>query len=144
MTGFSYWWPIFLVVASNVLYNMATKYAPGGISPYFSLTVTYLLGAAISFCVFLGTSGPGQLMEGVRRLNWASFALGLAIVGLETGYVYLYRAGWDVSKGSLVANIMLAVVLVGIGVVVYREHFGWQQAAGILLCLAGLVLVNQR
>ena len=55
-----------------------------------------------------------------------------------------YRAGWQVSVGSLVANIALAVILVFVGALFYQEKITGFQAVGILLCLAGLVFLNIR
>ena len=47
---FSYIWPIALVVISNTLYQICAKSVPEGMNPLASLTVTYLIGAAVS-CV---------------------------------------------------------------------------------------------
>ena len=33
----------------------------------------------------------------------------------------MYRAGWEVSKASLVANIVLAILLLFIGAIVFHE-----------------------
>jgi uncharacterized membrane protein len=68
--------------------------------------------------------------------------LGLAIVGLETGFIYLYRAGWKVSIGPLVANSLVALGMIVIGLLFYKESLSLKQIIGIVLCMGGLVLVN--
>lgn len=64
-------------------------------------------------------------------------------MGLEFGYIQLYRAGWSVSVGPLVCNITLACVLLVIGVLLYKEVLHLPQILGMLLCVAGLVLINR-
>jgi drug/metabolite transporter (DMT)-like permease len=77
------------------------------------------------------------------KINWTPFVvLGLAIVGLEAGYVFLYRAGWKVSSGALTANICLAVALLIIGYLLYKETISVKQLAGVVVCGVGLFLIN--
>ena len=42
----SYVWPMALVVASNILYQICTKSVPEEIDPFASLIITYLVAAA--------------------------------------------------------------------------------------------------
>jgi hypothetical protein len=42
-------WPLLLVVVSNTVYHIVAKQTPTGASPFLSLTVTYVVGAAVSF-----------------------------------------------------------------------------------------------
>ncbi len=137
----NYIWPLLLIVLSNVIYNITTKSTPGNASPFLSLTITYLMGGVCTFLIYLFTSSGQGLGSDLKTLNWSSWILGLAIIGLEVGYIYLYRQGWNISTGSLVANILLAVALIGVGVVFYKETLALRQIGGILLCVAGLVLI---
>ena len=70
--------------------------------------------------------------------------LGLTIIGLEAGYLFFYRAGWAISVGSLVCNIGLAVILLFVGMLAFRETIAPHQLLGALCCLAGLFLINWR
>ncbi len=133
-------WPIVLVVGSNCVYNICTKSTPAGANAFLSLTVTYLVGAAASAMLFLA-GGGGALLPELKKLGWPAPALGVVIVGLEVGYICLYRAGWKVSLGSLVANICLACVLLVVGALLYHEAVSLRQLAGIAVCAAGLFLV---
>ena len=49
---FDYVWPIALVVLSNTFYQICAKEVPEKMDPFASLTVTYLVGAAVSFALF--------------------------------------------------------------------------------------------
>ena len=137
-----YYAAIVLTIASNVLYHIAQKLMPSAANPVLALLVAYLAAAAI--CALLlpafpvGTSLPIAL----RQLNVASLALALAIVGLELGFLLAYRAGWSITTAGLISNTAVGILLVPVGVAFFRERPTLTNAAGILVCLIGLVLVN--
>ena len=139
----NYIWPVFLILGSNIAYNLMTKSTPAQVNPFASLTVTYLVAAVFSF-ILLMFSSSGHPMADFREVNWTGIVLGMAIVGLELGYICLYRAGWNISVGSLVANVLLAACLLVIGLVVFKEAVGVKQMLGIAVCLCGLVLINMK
>ena len=133
-------WPLALVVASNSLYHVVAKETPSGANAFLSLAVTYLVAAGVSAALFLAGEHSALLPE-LKKLNWATFAMGAAVMGLELGYICLYRAGWRVSLGSLVGNILLACVLLAVGVLLYKEAVTLRQLAGMAVCAVGLFLV---
>ena len=94
---FSYIWPIALVVLSNVVYQICAKSTPRDIDPLASLTVTYAVGAIASAILYYATNKGGHLLREYSHLNWSPFVLGIVIVGLEVGFIYAYKAGWQVS-----------------------------------------------
>lgn len=137
-----YLWPILMVIAANTFYHLCAKSTPQNANPFLSLFVTYTVGAALSMLFYL--FGKNDILTNeLKKLNWTSVVLGLAIVGLEYGYLKVYRAGWNVSTGSLVANIGLAVILVLLGALLYKEVITVTRLAGIVLCVAGIILINR-
>jgi drug/metabolite transporter (DMT)-like permease len=138
----SYIWPLALIVVSNTVYHIMAKQTPGSANAFLSLTVTYLVGAVLTFIGYIATAQGKTLGQSFPQLNWTSFVLGLAIIGLETGFIYMYRAGWKVSAGPLVANTLVALVMVGVGALFFKEAITIKQVIGIALCLGGLALVN--
>lgn len=138
-----YIWPPLLVVASNVAYHVAAKETPQAVNAFLSLTVTYLVGAALTLGLYFVTAGPQpDVLRSLKELNWSSYLLSLFIVGLEAGNLYLYRAGWKISLGSLVCNISVAAVLLVVGILFYKEALSFKQVIGLALCAAGLVVIN--
>ena len=138
----SYIWPLLLIVAANVVYHISAKSTPGIASPFLSLTVTYIVGAIVSFAGYLIFSPGKGLLQELSHLNWTSYVMGLAVVGLEAGFIFLYRAGWKISVGALAVNAILAALLIVIGVLFYKESLGIKQIIGIALCIGGMVLIN--
>ena len=139
----NYIWPVLLILGSNIAYNLMTKSTPAQVNPFASLTVTYLVAAVFSFILLLFSSS-GHPLADFREVNWTGIVLGMAIVGLELGYICLYRAGWNISVGSLVTNVLLAACLLVIGLIVFKEAVGVKQMLGIVVCLCGLVLINMK
>lgn len=138
----AYLWPIALVVVSNIVYQICAKSVPSGIHPLASLTVTYLVGALASGVLYYALSSEPNILKEYGKLNLASVILGLVVVGLEAGWLYAYKAGWQVSTGYIVQSSVLAVGLLLVGYLLYQEALTWNKIAGVLVCLAGLLLIN--
>lgn len=140
---FIYFFSIVLIVASNVVYNIAQKSTPQNANPFAALLVTYLTAIIITLLAFLFNRSGKGIIQSFEELNWTSLVLGIAIVGLELGFLLAYRAGWNISVGSLVANILLALVLIPVGILIYHEGFSYYKIIGACFCIAGLVLINK-
>ena len=139
---FSYIWPIALAILSNVLYHICAKTTPEGVHPFASLTVTYLTGAVLSAVLYYVLAPQANLVRECSRLNWAPFTLGIVIVGLEGGWLYAYKAGWQVNTGFIVQSAFVSVLLLFVGYFLYREALSWNKLLGTAICLLGLVFIN--
>ena len=133
---------IFIAVLASVLYHIFIKTIPAGVSPLLGLGVAYLVSAALCFLLLPLFPPEGGIATGLRALNWTVPALAVAIVGIEAGYLLAYRAGWDISLGALVGNVIVALVLLPVGRFVFSERLSLSQAAGVVLCIAGLLLLK--
>lgn len=140
---FFYVFSIVMIVASNILYNICQKSTPQRANPFSALLITYLTAAVLTIIAYQFFKTEKGFFQSFKDINWTSIALGVAIVGLEFGYLMAYRAGWNISVGSLVANIILAVMLIPVGILFYKEGFELNKILGAVLCIAGLVLINK-
>lgn len=141
---FSYIWPLALVVLSNVFYQICAKSVPEKMNPLASLTITYIIGAIASVVLYYVTNKDADILREYKQTNWAPFVLGIVIVGLEVGYIYAYKAGWPVSTAQIVQAAILAVILIFVGFMLYKESITWNKIVGILVCLVGLGLINKK
>ena len=139
---FSYVWPIALVVMSNIVYQFCAKSVPDNADPFASLTITSLIGAAFSTAAFFLIGKGGNIFSEFGKMNWAPYVLGIVIVGLEVGFIFAYKAGWQVSMASIVQSSFLAVALIIVGYLVYREPITWNKLVGVCICLVGLAVIN--
>jgi len=133
-----------LIVASNVLYHASQKSIAPGANPVLSLLVTYAVAMAGTLLLVPVFPVRVPLTEAVRQINWASAAVGVAIIGVELGFLLAYRAGWRISVGSAAANAAVVVLLVPTGLLFFGEKLSVTNIAGLILCLAGLLLVVMR
>lgn len=133
-----------LAIAATVAYHVVLKMTPAGANPLLSLMVTYGAVALLFAAVLAFGPGTFEWRQELRSLNWTALALALAIIGLDLGFILLYRSGFEVSLGALVTQTAAAMLLVGIGVLVFREKLSLSHGVGIVLCLLGLWLVNRR
>ena len=132
-----------LAAFSTVLYNLFQKLTPAQSNPALALSVTYGVALGTTLMLFLFYPA-GSLGAAFQKLNWVSFALGLAIAGVEIGTLLAYRAGWQISLLAIMVNVVASLALVLIGVIFFKEKLTLINLLGILICVAGLVMVNYR
>lgn len=132
-----------IIVFSNILYHISQKSTPAKINPFVPLLATYLVAAGLTLIALFLYKGDEGVLESIKSLNWTSVLLGFSILGLEFGYLMAYRAGWNISIGSLVANISLALMLIPVGILLYKETFEINKIFGAVLCIAGLLMINR-
>lgn len=111
-------------------------------NPFASLIITYLVGAAVAFIMFLILGDSRDILTELKKANWTSFVLGIVLVGLEVGFIYAYKAGWKVNAAQIVTSSILGVILIIVGYVGYKEAITWNKIVGVIVCLAGLGLIN--
>ena len=141
---FLYVFSMALTVMANVAYHFCQKEISPNLNPLVSLFFTYLSGMLmVLVCIPLFYPGLAIRSE-VRELNWATFALGFAIVGLELGFLLAYRAGWNLSLGALYSNVIVTVLLLPIGIFIYKETLTGRHWAGLVLALSGLILLARK
>lgn len=132
-----------LAILASTLYHIFQKSTPAEVNPALSLLVTYGIAAVATLGLFIFYP-PQNLAQDFAKLNWASYALGLSIVGLELGILLAYRFGWQISLLGVVVHIAAALILLPIGLLLFREKLSPLNLVGIGLCILGLILVNWR
>ncbi len=133
-----------LAILATVGYHLVLKVTPANVNPVLSLAATYLVVSVALVTVYLLAPAATPAREAVKLLNWTVFALAAAIILLDVGFLMLYRFGFDVSLGQLVTQSAAALLLLGLGVVLFRERLNLANLAGIALCVVGLWLINRK
>lgn len=139
---FLFYFSISLTILSAILYQLFQKLTSSSANPVLAILVTYLgaIGVCLAFLALFPLKQPLRVALG--QLNWASFALAFAIVGLEVGYLLAYRAGWYIGVTSLFVNAVGAILLVPVAVVAFKEKLSPLNLFGIIVCIIGLILMN--
>jgi drug/metabolite transporter (DMT)-like permease len=139
-----FYFSILLTIISNVLYHIFLKQLPSGIHPAIALIVAYasaLLACLLYLLLFPPVEG---LLLSLRKISWVNVAVGFAIVGLELGFILAYRAGWNISLAGIVSASAVAVILLPVGLLAFKERISLINLLGVAVCICGLVMVNIR
>jgi multidrug transporter EmrE-like cation transporter len=136
-------WPMALIVLSNTVYQICSKSIAPDVHPLASVAVTYIVGAATATVLYFVLSKGGNIIKEFSHLNWASYVLGLVVVGLEVGFLFAYRAGWQVNTAATVQGAFLAISLIIVGYVLFKEPVSASKLIGVAFCLVGLFFINR-
>jgi multidrug transporter EmrE-like cation transporter len=139
-----YYFAVALTILSGVLYHVFLKLTPGDVHPFISLIATYVTSIVLCVGALLFSPLQTRLVEAFGELNWTSYALAAAIVGLEVGSLLAYRAGWRISNLGVVVNVAVMILLVPVGLLIFEERLSPVNVIGILIAIVGLVMMNLR
>ncbi len=133
---------ITIAIIASTSYHILQKSTPQNVNPIIVLLAIYVTGIVVSIPLFAFFPLQTGLIESVRQLNWASFAVGFAVVGIEIGFLLMYRAGWNISVGALIVNVAATLILIPVGLLLFREQLTPLNLFGIVVCIVGLVMIN--
>lgn len=139
---FLFYFSISLAIASSALYHFTQKQIPVGVSPSVSVIVTYVVSLALCFILLFFLPPEKGFIAAIKQLNWASYFLALSLVGLEVGFLLVYRAGWNIGIAAVLTNVAASLILVPVAIFVFKDKLSLINIIGILVCLAGLVMLN--
>ena len=141
MSVFSFWWPIGLLLVAHTVYQVSAKSVPEAMDPFAAVFFNYVVAACAAFVLWMVMGQEKNLAVQLGKMNWAPVVMGLTITAVEVASVFMYKLGWNISVGTTIVNIVLAVVLAVIGVMFYKEVLTTQQLMGIGLCIAGVIVM---
>ncbi|MCQ3935597.1 MAG: hypothetical protein DPW18_00985 [Chloroflexi bacterium] len=139
---FLFYFSITLAICSSALYHFVAKSTPSNANFAVSLLVTYAVAFLVTLIGFFFFPVTNGIAAELKQLNWASIALAVAIVGIEFGFLLTYRAGWNLGIAAVLVNVVASLILVPVAIFLFKDKLSWVNIAGILVCLAGLVMLN--
>lgn len=139
---FLFYFSITLAIASSALYHFVAKSTPSNVNFTVSLLVTYAIAFVVTFVGFFFFPVKNSIIAEIKQLNWASIALAIAVVGIEFGFLLTYRAGWNLGIAAVLVNVVASLILVPVAIFLFKDEISWINILGILVCLAGLVMLN--
>ena len=139
---FLFYFSITLAIASSALYHFTQKQIPSGANPAVSIIVTYIVSLILCFILLFFIPPEHGFVAAVKELNWASSFLALSLVGLEVSFLLVYRAGWNIGIAAVLVNVVASLILVPVAIFVFKEKLSLINVIGILVCLAGLMMLN--
>jgi drug/metabolite transporter (DMT)-like permease len=139
---FLFYFSITLAICSSALYHFTAKSTPSHVNFTVSLLVTYAVAFLVTMIGFFFLPVTGSITAEIKQLNWASIALAIAVVGIEFGFLLTYRSGWNLGIAAVLVNVVASLILVPVAIFVFKDKISWINILGILVCLAGLVMLN--
>lgn len=133
-----------VAIVSTVAYHVVLKLTPANANAFLSLTATYVVVTVAFAALYLMAPGTASLRTELGYLNWTALGLGLAVAVLDFAFFMMYRGGFPLSFGQLITQTSAALLLAILGVAYFRDKLSLANIAGILLCVAGLWLINRR
>ena len=140
----SFYFPLVLTISGNILYHVSQKSVPKTAHPLVTLMLAYAVGIFICAVglVLYPTGKP--FLSSLKEANWAVCAIGLGATAVEVGYLLAYRVGWNVSIAPVLTAVTMTLLLIPIGLLIFREHLSAWNVLGIALCVVGLALIARK
>ena len=136
--------PLALIIGSVVLYQVSTKLLPKGLNHWHALMIFYALALLTTLLLSLTDRSARSPFEALAKLNWAVPLVAVSIIGIELGWILVFRAGAGLSLTGLIVNVAVAVIVIPIGLLFFKEQISLVNLIGMVLCLIGLVLISQK
>ena len=131
-----------LVIICTACYHLGQKLINENINPMVSMTATYLVALIVSIVsIFIFPSK--NIVASFRELSWPSYVLGIAVFGIEAGFLIAYRSGWSINVAPLFFNIISTLILVFLGLYIFKEQLSVTNMIGICLSVIGLILMKK-
>ena len=139
---FLFYFSITLAISSSALYHFVAKSTPANVNFTVSLLVTYVIAFVITLFGFFFFPATSGIKAELAKLNWASIGLAVAVVGIEYGFLLVYRAGWNLGIAAVLVNVVASLILVPVAIYIFKDNLTWVNIMGIFVCLFGLIMLN--
>ncbi len=137
-----YYVSILLAATAGVLYHVSQKSIPENASPAVSMMLTFATALVGTIIWYQFDQTNRGWLDQVKNTNWASISLGVSLIGLELGILLAYRAGWKVSNFSVANMTLLALFLLPVGVLLFKESVSFKTVAGLFIALTGIAIMK--
>lgn len=133
-----------VAIVGFALYHLCQKELPPGANAAAVYVIAYVVGAGIAAVMLFTLFRPAGSVGGAfDALGWPAYVLAVAVILVDVGLLYMYRAGWPISLAPVFLSVASSVVLVLIGILRYGERISLVNGVGLALCLVGLVLLTR-
>lgn len=140
-----YYMSMLIVILSNILYHISQKSISKTLNPMISMIVTYSTALIItSMLLLILPVEKSSIATEIKSINWASVLLGLAAVGLEIGFLLVYRSGWNISFVAIFSNVVVMLLLIPVGMYFFKDKITPTNTLGIILSIVGILLIYKK
>ena len=133
-----------LATLATVGYHTLVKKIPATIDPLISVLGIYLFVLLLAGPAILFFLPRADIIQNLKQIGWVQFGIAIVVMGMELGFLLMYRNGWDLSAGNVVTGVFINTILAFIGIAFLREQLNLTNILGVVLCIAGVAMVGWR
>ena len=130
---FLFYFSITLAICSSALYHFVAKSTPANVNFTVSLLITYGVAFIVTLFTFVFFPVQDGMTVELKKLNWASIGLAIAIVGIEFGFLLVYRSGWNLGIAAVLTNVIASLILVPVAILIFKDKISWVNVTGIVI-----------
>lgn len=131
-----------IAVLSMIAYQIFTKKIPADINPVVSVIGVYMIALLLTSALVPFFVPGGEFMQHAQKIGWAQIGVAVTIVGIEIGFLLMYRHGWSLSTGYIMTSVAVNIALMAVGLLFFREQLTPINLLGLLMCIAGVAMVG--
>ena len=136
---------ILIPIIAGVLYHLGQKSLSGNFPGTLLFVFVYTISAiAMLISYFAFERNETFKFAAMMTDNWPNILLiTLGIIGVELGYLFVYRSGLPMSTSALISNTGIGIFLLVIGIVAFGEKLSMENFIGLVLAMAGMFLLRK-
>ncbi len=139
------WLSLLVPVICGTFYHLGQKKLRADLSPFILFSIIYFISMALMFLTGVIQSNTSFLTS-LRSLSvgdWRDIAfISLGIIGIELGFLFVYRLGLPLNSSALIVNGLMGMSLLLIGVFFAGEKINTTQFIGLAFTIIGMGLVT--
>lgn len=133
---------LFMAIIANIIFHIAEKSINTDMNPLLALSVTYFISFIIVTVIMFFTYPNIDIISNFHKINWAVLVLSLSSLGFDLSILLAYRFGGKMSKLFNIISPGIAISLVLIGVLLYKESLSVYNFVGLILGISGIYLIS--
>jgi drug/metabolite transporter (DMT)-like permease len=142
-SGLPYVSSMAIIALSVICYQIFQKNIVSNIHPVVSVIISYVIALICSIALLFVFPLKGGIIAELQKANYATYLVGVAIIGIEIGFLLVYRNGWKLSSALSVSSSISITTLAIIGFIFFKENITLPKILGIILCVSGIYLLNR-
>ncbi len=135
---------LWVAAFATLIYHLSSKTTPESANLFVVLIASYIGAIVLSIAALFLTRATGEVTPSIAKLNWTTVGLAIGIFGIELGYLLLYRSQMNVSLGMITVEAIVAMLLVPLGLFIFRERLTTGNLLGVVCTCVGLLLLTQK
>jgi drug/metabolite transporter (DMT)-like permease len=134
---------ILIPMLAGTFYHLGQKSLKAVINPFLLFAITYFVGAVIMLLLYFFNTQ--SLTIKIPNLDFKSltsmFLITLGFMGIELGFLLVYRSGLPVSHSSFVSSLGTSMILLFFGIFFFQEVISFKQWIGLACAFIAFILL---